>query len=262
MATTGACIPYDSCPLCGDKGPQSILPADCSKHPLYAPIIPSTITWCRCPTCAHVFTDGYFTAAVAAVIYAKTNEHQKVGFEIESQRPISARIIEKVLPFVQSGDWLDVGFGNGSLLFAAEEYGFVPVGTDLRADNVSLMKQIGIEAHGVDLTTLDHPGRCSVISMADVLEHMPFPKRGLAAAHALLGARGIVFLSMPNMDSVLWEALSANHANPYWGELEHYHNFGRKRLYRLLDETGFEPVRFGISERYRACMEVVARKKA
>jgi hypothetical protein len=50
--------------------------------------------------------------------------------------------------------------------------------------------------------------------------------------------------------------------NPYWGEIEHYHNFGRRRLYALLEEHGFEPARYGVSFRYRACMEVIARRSA
>jgi hypothetical protein len=66
---------------------------------------------------------------------------------------------------------------------------------------------------------------------------------------------------MPNSESVLWTAMNQSNANPYWGEIEHYHNFGRTRLYSLLEEAGFEPVRYGISERYRACMEVIARKR-
>ena len=49
-------------------------------------------------------------------------------------------------------------------------------------------------------------------------------------------------------------------ANPFWAELEHYHNFGKQRLYALLRENGFEPVDYGISERYYLCMEVIARK--
>lgn len=67
---------------------------------------------------------------------------------------------------------------------------------------------------------------------------------------------------MPNSESMLWRALDQTKTNPYWGELEHYHNFSRTRLYQLLEETGFEPVIYGISERYRACMEVIARKKS
>ena len=219
------------------------------------------MTWLRCAACGHVFTDGYYTEKALDLIYGQTHEHEKIGFDIENQRAISARIIEKILPHAPSGDWLDVGFGNGSLLFTAEEYGYVPVGIDLRAHNVDGLRAFGIEAGCVDIGRLNQPGRFSVISLADVLEHLPFPGEGLRAAHALLKSGGILFLSMPNIDSVLWKALDQHQANPYWGEIEHYHNFGRKRLFKLLHDSGFEPVRFGIGERYRVCMEVVARRR-
>jgi hypothetical protein len=57
------------------------------------------------------------------------------------------------------------------------------------------------------------------------------------------------------------QELERERKNPYWGELEHLHNFGRRRLYALLEETGFCPVRYGVSQRYLASMEVVARRK-
>ena len=81
----------------------------------------------------------------------------------------------------------------------------------------------------------------------------------LRAARRALAPQGVLLLSLPNMDSMLWRALDAQDINPYWGELEHYHNFGRERLDALLRDEGFEPVRYGVSERYRASMEVVAR---
>lgn len=65
---------------------------------------------------------------------------------------------------------------------------------------------------------------------------------------------------MPNIESALWRALTSQNINPDWGEVEHCHNFGRTVLYKLLKDSGFEPIRFGISQRYRACMEVIARK--
>jgi protein O-GlcNAc transferase len=97
--------------------------------------------------------------------------------------------------------------------------------------------------------------------MADVLEHMPYPKDGLVAAYRLLADHGILFISMPNMESMVWRFLDDTKQNPYWGEIEHYHNFSRTRLYQLLRDNGFEPVKYGVSERYRACMEVLAKKK-
>lgn len=253
-------IIYDACPLCGSREIQTTLLASCSGHPLYKPAIPPEMKWMICRSCGHVFTEGYFTEEALKIIFGGTHNNQKVGYDIEGQRMVSARMIEKVLPYMQAGHWLDIGFGNGSLLFTAEEYGFTPVGVDLRQDNVATMKQIGIEAYGIDVNELDQPGRFAVISMADVLEHMPYPGKTLDTSHRLLGEGGILLLSMPNMDSAVWKSLHNSRTNPYWGELEHYHNFGRSRLYALLREHGFEPLRYGISERYRVCMEVVARK--
>lgn len=237
-----------------------ILSADCSQHPLYKPAIPSRLTWMKCSSCSHVFAEGHFTREALNLIFSDTHEYQKVGFDIENQRFISARMIEKVLPYAHEGAWLDIGFGNGSLLFTAAEYGFTPVGVDLRKRNVDVMGNIGIEAYCIDVNELTQTDRFNVVSMADVLEHMPFPGASLETVHRLLATDGILLLSMPNLDSVVWDTMNKSHTNPYWGELEHYHNFGRKRLYSLLREKGFDPVRFGISERYRACMEIVARK--
>jgi len=251
---------FDTCPLCECSFLVDSIQSDCSKHPLFQASIGAEMRWKQCTNCAHVFTEGYFTDEACKLIFNKTNASQQVGYQVEQQRHVSSRLIEKVLPYASRGIWMDVGFGNGSLLFTAQEYGFEPVGLDLRAENVNAMTSLGILAFCNDLTTAPLDVKCAVVSMADVLEHMPYPKEGLRAAWNLLDDSGILFVSMPNMESVVWEALDQNNANPYWGELEHYHNFSRSRLFKLLLETGFEPVRYGISERYRVCMEVIARK--
>lgn len=255
---TAARIPYADCPLCGCERLTAVGTASCARHPLYDPRIPADIRWLRCEDCRHVFTDGHFTPDACSILFSRTNANQQVGHDFERQRVVSARIVEKVLPYVNTGGWLDVGFGNGSLLFTAQEYGFTPVGTDLRPSNVEALRRLGVQGHCADLLSLEAPGAFRVISMADVLEHMPFPKQGLGHAHTLLEPGGVLFLSMPNLDSMAWKLLDGARQNPYWGELEHYHNFGRARLYALLEETGFRPVRYGISERYRVCMEVLA----
>lgn len=254
-------IQYHACPLCGADTFNKVASADCSHHPLFREELPATMHWKQCASCLHVFTEGYFSDAVSVLIFGKTNQNQQVGFELEQQRHLSARMIDKVVPFVSSGYWLDVGFGNGSLLFTAHEYGFIPVGVDLRRENAQRMADFGIRTYCEDITRLSLEFECAVISMADVLEHMPFPPEGLRAAHRLLAPGGILLLSMPNMESAVWRALDDNKANPYWGEIEHYHNFSRSRLFALLHEHGFSPLRYGISERYRASMEVIARKR-
>jgi protein O-GlcNAc transferase len=260
-ATQIARVAYPVCPLCGSAEIPVVLGADCTKHALYQPGLPPVINWCECRACGHVFTEGTFDDAALDVVFSKTHPNQLVGYDMERQRPISARIVERVARHKPCGLWLDVGFGNGSLLFTAEEWGYVPVGIDLRKANVESLTTLGYEAHCASIEALPHDNRYSVVSMADVLEHLPYPAIGLAAAHRLLQSDGILFLSMPNMDNMVWRLLHANGVNPYWGELEHYHNFSRRRLYTLLEDHGFTPLSYHASERYRVCMEVIAVKR-
>ncbi len=252
---------YTACPLCGSKDIARIKEADCTRHPVYQPALPPTMAWCRCASCAHIFTEGYFTPEAAAIVFSKTVPHQSLGHDMEQQRVVSSRMIERVARYAAGGDWLDIGFGNGSLLFTAQEWGYKAVGVDLRESNVEALGKLGFEAHCKPVEELPYPGRFSVVSMADVLEHIPYPKPALEAVHRLMKESGVLFVSMPNMDTMVWRAMDANDVNPYWGEIEHYHNFSRGRLYALLDETGFTPLQYGISERYRACMEVVAARR-
>jgi protein O-GlcNAc transferase len=254
-------VPYKQCPLCASQAMAILHVGDCSKHALYKKALSPRIVWKQCGQCSHVFTEGYFTPQACEIIFSNTKENQKVGGAIEQNRLVSALMIDKVLPYASEGIWLDVGFGNGSLLFTAQEYGFKPVGVDLRSDNVAILKSLGIEAHCSDLADLNLHGQCAVISMADVLEHMPFPRKGLEATQALLKTGGALLISMPNSENMVWRIMNEQKANPYWGEIEHYHNFSRTTLYRLLEDHGLKPVRYGISERYRACMEVIAIKQ-
>ena len=248
------------CPLCDSKAFTDSVVGDCSNHDCHHESLSPAIKWKWCAKCNHIFTEGYYTDEALKLIFSKSNDNQKVGFHIEQERGVSSRIIEKVLQYKDSGYWLDVGFGNGSLMFTAKEYGFETAGLDLREENVKLMTALEYEVHQKDITDMPTDKTYSVISMADVLEHTPYPKKTLQSAHKLLDKSGVLFVSMPNTDSIVWKVLDQQKQNPYWGELEHYHNFSRERLYGLLNETGFTPVKYGVSERYRSCMEVIAIK--
>ncbi len=251
---------YDCCPLCDARDIPYQVEAKITKHGLYKPQLPRTMKWRGCTSCGHVFVEGYYTPAACEIIFASTHANQKVGNDIEGQRKVSARIVERIARYAPGGDWLDIGVGNGSLLFTAAEWGYRAAGTDLRTENVALLQKLGFEAHCKDIEEIEAADRFSVVSMADVLEHVPYPRRALAAVHRMMKTGGALFVSMPNMDTIVWRTLDAQGVNPYWGELEHYHNFTRARLVRLLEAQGFKFAEYNMSERYRTCMEVVALK--
>ena len=253
-------IAYASCPLCESKDTEELRVGNCTDHPLYNAEFPPLMMWLKCRTCSHVYTDGYWSNEALAELFKGTQENQVLCSDMEIARQRSANIIDKVVRFTGiNGKWLDVGFGNGSLLFTALEYGFEPVGLELRPEAAERMTAHGIRSYAKDICELEGEGEFRVISMADVLEHMPFPIPALQAARRLLKPDGVLFLSMPNMGAPVWAYYDAQKANSYWHEIEHYHNFSRLRLYDLLFKADFTPIRYGVSERYTMCMEVIAR---
>jgi len=256
-------IPFEACPLCGAEDAEEVAVGDARLHALYSPELPPEIHWIRCDGCGHVFTDGYFGPKALEILFRRVHASQTPGEHTGGHaRAIAAKIVEDVAPFAPrlGGRWLDVGFGDGALLTTADELGYTVTGLDLRAESVARMRAHGYEAHAVDLVSFSSAEPFDVVSMADVLEHMPFPKEALAKAHRLLVPGGLLFVSMPNMDGHAFRELTAKGQNPYFYEIEHVHNFGRRRLVALLEEHGFHPCRYGISQRYVACMEVVARR--
>jgi len=209
-----------------------------------------------------VFTEGYFTDRALDILFSGVQANQRPGFDLHGTRQVSARMVDKVCA-VRGGSvgrWLDVGFGNGALLTTAEEYGFDVTGLDLRKESVELMRLHGIDAHALDVTAYEPELPFDVISMADVLEHIAYPRAALVHVNRIAAKDGLLFLSMPNSECYVWKQLDEVDENPFWAELEHYHNFGRTRLYSLLEEFGFRPLRYGVSERYYMCMEVIAKK--
>jgi hypothetical protein len=254
-------IPYLECPLCASKTFNISRKDNCSQYPHYKKPLSDLMTWMVCAECEHSFRNGFYTDQAFAFLFEKTHPEQIVGRIYEQQRFVWARVIEKVIPYQKNGTWADIGFGDGALLITAAEYGFSPLGLDIRTKNVEDIRKFGISAEAIDITKAIFEPKASVISMCDVLEHMQFPIQAITSAYRNLVSGGVLLLSMPNMQSPIWKLLDLQAKNPYWAEMEHFHNFKWSRLQGVLSSCGFMPVSYGISERYRACMEIVSIKR-
>lgn len=251
---------YAGCPLCDSKLLADIVEAKCGYYELRKDILPEKLKWKRCDACTHIFQDGFFHKDFYDVVMGDTQPSTEVGSNYEQMRALFEKTIEKVLPFESEGIWIDVGFGDGGLLRTAQEYGFTPVGFDVRERQVNAIKSFGIMAYSNDISTVALDTTCRVVSMQYSLAHMPYPKLALEAARRFLGENGILVVSTPNAESSLWKEWDMTGKNPFWGEIVTYHNFTRTSLYRLLRQYGFEPIRYSIGLRWRGCMEVFARK--
>lgn len=253
-------IEYKACPLCQSTDLRADKSADCTQHPLWSPALPEKLLWLRCRYCGHSFTSSYWDDRGLELIFARAHDFQTPGMNAESGRAHAARMIERRSILALPEPWLDVGFGAGDLILTAREYGYLIYGIDTREHFVNELSRFGItNISCTNFANYSPPEPIGTIFMLDVLEHMPFPTEALKRAHAMLIERGQIVISCPNIDAPIWQILDST-LNPYWFEIEHHHNFGRTRLEKLLTTLGFLPQHYTISHRYRACMEITARK--
>lgn len=224
----------------------------------------------RCTACGHVHTQGYWTPDGLTEIFATTLQSQIVSGNFDQKRQVWNPVVQNALRFCGRYDtviqcspiWVDVGCGDGALVMTAAEYGFHSVGIDAREQTATALKTAGYNAFHEDFMNIRFNKPVRVLSMMDILEHMPYPGKALQHAHTLLQEEGLLIISVPNMDSSSWKMMDAAHKNPYWIELEHHHNFTRVRLQALLAENGFSVVDYNIPFRYKAQMEMYARKES
>lgn len=268
---------FAACPLCAAPIARCapLTSASCSAHPLYRPGLPVLLHWLRCLDCSHVFTESHWTPAGEALLFGAALDYQLPDpAQSEQLRNLWAPVVRRVGDLLRYGAtrgpvggigeplWIDVGFGSGGLLLTAAEFGYATLGIDVRPAATARLAEFGIDTVCAKFEDADITRSATVLSLCDVLEHLADPPAALAQGRRILAPGGLLFVSCPNSESATWRRWDVAGTNPYWGELEHYHNFSRTRLERLLREHGFEPIDYYVSTRYYACMDLVARRAA
>ncbi|GEJ58677.1 class I SAM-dependent methyltransferase [Anaeromyxobacter diazotrophicus] len=136
---------------------------------------------------------------------------------------------------------LDVGAYCGIFVDVAREAGFAAEGIELSRWAVREARAQGLPVRNETLSEAARAGaRYDVLTLWDVIEHLPDPRQELSAAARLLRPGGELHVSTIDARSLFARALGAR-----WPWLMDMHvvYFDRRTLPRLLEETGFRVVR-------------------
>ncbi len=140
----------------------------------------------------------------------------------------------------EAGKLLDIGCAKGEFLLAMRDltrWDVFGVEPSLGASEYA-RTQAGLNVQTGALEQANYPdGFFDVITMWNVIEHLPDPLSTLKFIHRLLKPKGLLVFNTPSLDS--WDARLFG---PYWIGFElprHYVVFSRKTLRDMLQTAGF-----------------------
>lgn len=151
-----------------------------------------------------------------------------------------AEIIASFSKYRLRGKLLDIGYGAGGLLSAAENAGWECWGTEIAPKALAYGHSRGWHIWEGDLLKLDLPEEIfDVVCMVEVLEHLEQPAIYLRKAWKALRPGGSLWLTTPNGASANSRMLRIDWS--IYDAPDHLQLFTAPSLRRLLKHAGFTP---------------------
>lgn len=185
-----------------------------------------------------IYLENYFTGAnkgFGYVNYDKDKEAMKNVFIAYLE------IIERFHPI--KGSLLDIGAASGYFIDLACNRSWLARGIEISAYAAKLARKKGLDVIHGTIEGVEFPDRSfDVITLWDVLEHLPAPEKDLWKLSRWLKPGGLLAINTPDSNSLCSKILGKN-----WYLFippEHIFHYNKSSLNLLCQRLGFEPIIF------------------
>lgn len=216
------------CPCCSAEHLETIY----RKHDL--PVL-------RCNGCGQVFSGKTPCEEDIRKLYENYYSDGNTTLNEITQKRY-AELLRRFRRYRETNRILDVGCGFGFFLSAAMDDGWRAYGTEISQSAFHYLEKLGIKDDQVFMGEVAdmglEEGSFDVVTMFEVVEHLPDPLRVLREIYSLLRKDGLLYLTTPNYDSMNRYLLGN-----FWSIIqphEHLFYFTVGSLGRLLGRVGYE----------------------
>jgi SAM-dependent methyltransferase len=235
------------CPVCG-----SIRQSPRYELTDLAYDTPGMFRFVTCDDCGQLYQSPRPTQAAIGRYYPAA--YQPFGKAIEDatsnafvrwlrHRQLRTRCVQ-VSRLRGAGALLDVGCSTGLFLNEMRRYGqWRLAGIEIDPNAAAYAAdRFGLDVFCGPVEAAPWPPRSfDVVTLWDVLEHLPDPRGALRRLGDLLAEGGLLIASVPNLDSV-----DAGRFGRFWTGLDaprHFSVFRKRDIVRLMEETGYRVIR-------------------
>jgi len=237
---------YAKCNLCRSDDYVVLYPCSITDEPLR----PEEITvaydrkeYCRivrCKKCGLVYANPRDSLEGLRDAYRRLGEEEYLE-ESESRSITFSKDLHFIERYCKGGNLLDVGCSVGLFLRLAKENHWNTYGVEISEINSRYARDI----LGLDVTTgTIHDANYGddffdVITLWDVIEHVPDPMSVLMKLNRIQKPGGYLFLSTPDVGSFLSRILGSRWM---WLIRTHIFYFSRKTIRQMLEKAGYQVV--------------------
>ncbi len=216
------------CPICGDE----------RNTKLYS-IQGFNIV--KCCICSMTFVNPRIGNDQIFDVYRHEYFHRNQdGYDnYESIADLRIQTFEKwykdIIPYCNKGSALDIGCAAGYFLDILKKHEWQVEGIELDIRMHALLVEGGYEIYNEPLACFNASHQYDLITMFDVIEHLPELQKDLAKISSLLTPQGVLVISTPNIDSFQHRLFRSR-----WFQfkpVEHLHYFSPETIKRLAEDN-------------------------
>lgn len=220
----------EACALCGGTAARHLFDKGGRAH-------------VRCEGCGLVALRPMPTPAELVVHHEESYRGGRyAGFAsaVSVRTAIARDRMRRLRPLAPPGPWLDVGASTGAFVAEAVAAGLDVEGIELSHEAVAQARARGLPIRQASVDTWEPERRFAVITVLDVVEHIPAPAPFLRRVREWLGPGGLLALTLPDCSAPMARLLGRHWF--YYLVPDHVHQFTPRTIARLLEVAGFGDV--------------------
>ncbi|MEM7819495.1 MAG: class I SAM-dependent methyltransferase [Candidatus Aenigmatarchaeota archaeon] len=204
-----------------------------------------TINIVKCKNCGHIYQNPRLSDNEIKKAYNKIKKFYRTmprKTNIMSFNLLNNKRLEEIEKYANKGKVLDIGCSFGNFLNTAKKRGWETYGNDIsKYISDFAKKKMKLNVFYGTIEQIKYPKEFfDTITLFDVIEHLPDPKKTLKECNRIMKKNGLLIIQTPAIDSIYAKIKGKNWE--YFG-IQHLNYFSKKSLETLLKKTGFKIIK-------------------